>query len=44
MAKKRYAAEQIIVELREAEILLAKGTQMPQICCKLEVTAQTYYR
>ena len=44
MAKKRHTAEQIISKLREAEILLAKGTNMPQVCRKLGVTEQTYYR
>ncbi len=44
MAKKRHTAEQIIAKLREAEILLAKGTQMPPVCRKLGVTEQTYYR
>ena len=44
MAKKRHRAEQIIAKLREAEVLLAKGTQMPQVCRKLGVVEQTYYR
>ncbi len=44
MAKKRHTAEQIITKRREAEILLAKGTQVPQVCRKLGVTEQTYYR
>ena len=44
MAKKRHTAEQIIAKLREAEVLLSKGTEMPQVCRKLEVTEQTYYR
>jgi transposase-like protein len=44
MAKKRHSAEQIIAKLREAEVLLAKGTKMPQVCKKLGVTEQTYYR
>jgi putative transposase len=44
MAKKRHTAEQIISKLREAEILLAKGTKLPQVCRKLGVTEQTYYR
>jgi transposase-like protein len=44
MAKKRHTAEQIIAKLREAEVLLAKGTKMPQVCRKLGVTEQTYYR
>jgi putative transposase len=44
MAKKRHAAEQIISKLREAEVLLAKGMKMPQVCRKLGITEQTYYR
>ena len=44
MAKRRHTAEQIISKLREAEILLAKGTKIPQVCRKLGVTEQTYYR
>ena len=44
MAKKRHTAEQIIGKLREAEVLLAKGTKLPQVCRKLGVTEQTYYR
>ena len=44
MAKKRHTAEQVISKLREAEVLLAKGTKMPQVCRKLGVTDQTYYR
>jgi len=44
MAKRRHTAEQIISKLREAEVLLAKGMKMPQVCRKLGVTEQTYYR
>ncbi len=44
MAKKRHTAEQIISKLREAEVLLAKGGSMAQVCRKLGVTEQTYYR
>ena len=44
MAKKRHTAEQIISKLREAEILLATGTKMPQVCRKIGITEQTYYR
>ena len=44
MAKKRHSAEQIIAKLREAEVLLAKGTKMPLVCRKRGVTEQTYYR
>ena len=44
MAKKRQGAEQIIQKLREAEVELARGLKVPQVCKKLEVTEQTYYR
>ena len=44
MAKRRHTGEQIISKLREAEILLSKGTKMPQVCRKIGITEQTYYR
>ena len=51
MARKRYSSEpqrglllQMIGYLREAEILQAKGSTMPQICKKIGVVEQTYYR
>jgi len=44
MAKRRHTAEQIISKLREAEVLLAKGTKVPPVCRKLGVTEATYYR
>ena len=44
MAKKRHTAEQIISKLREAEVRLAQGTKLPQVCRGLGVTEQTYYR
>ncbi len=44
MVKKRHSAEQIISKLREAEVLLAKGTKIPQVCRQIGVTDQTYYR
>ena len=43
MARKRYSAEQIIGYLREAEVLLAKGSTIGQVCRKIGVTEQTYY-
>ena len=44
MGTKRHTVEQIIPKLREAEVLLAKGTKMPLVCRNLGVTQQTYYR
>ena len=44
MARKRYSAEQIIAKLREAEVELAKGRKAAEVCRKLGVSEQTYYR
>ena len=45
MAKqKRHSAEQIITKLREAEVELAKGVSIGQVCRKLEISEHTYYR
>lgn len=44
MKKKKHAPEQIINKLREADVELAKGTTIEQVCKKLEVSEQTYYR
>jgi putative transposase len=44
MSRKRYTSEQIIGYLREAEIFQAKGITIPQICKKIGVMEQTYYR
>ncbi len=44
MPRKRYTTEQIIGKLREAEVELAQGRTVPQVCKKLEVSQQTYYR
>ena len=44
MPRKRFTSEQIIGKLREAEVELARGKKMPQVCKQLGVTQQTYYR
>jgi len=44
MARKRYTTEQIICKLREAEVELAKGQTTGQVCKKLGIADQTYYR
>jgi putative transposase len=44
MPGKRYSMEQIIVKLREAEIELGRGLKVPEVCRKLGVTEQTFYR
>jgi transposase-like protein len=44
MAKKRFTAEEIIGKLREAEVLTAQGMSVREMCKRLAVTDQTYYR
>jgi len=44
MPRKRYSSEQIIVHLREAEVELAKGQPTAEVCRKLGISEQTYYR
>ena len=44
MSKSRHTAEQIIPKLREAEVLLAQGVTVGEICKRLAIAEQTYYR
>jgi transposase-like protein len=44
MGKKRHTAEEIITKLREAEVLLARGQSMAEVCRQLAISDQTYYK
>ena len=44
MPRKRFGTEQIITKLRQAEVELSRGLRPPQVCKKLGVSGQTYYR
>lgn len=44
LARKRYSPEQIIMKLREAEVLLSQGQTVGQVCRPLEISVQIYYR
>ena len=44
MARKHFTAEQIINMLREAEVILSQGTPIAQVCKKLGISEQSYYR
>jgi transposase-like protein len=44
MPRKRYAPEQIISKLREAEVLLSQGQTVTRASKQLGVSEQTYYR
>lgn len=42
--KKRYTETQIVAKLRQADVLIGKGTTVPEVCREIEVSQQTYYR
>jgi putative transposase len=44
MSRKRFSVEQIINHLREAEVLLAQGQTVGEICRGIGVSEQSYYR
>jgi transposase-like protein len=43
-ANKRFTTEQIVAKLREAEKLQAQGSTIPQVCKRLQISEQTFYR
>ena len=44
MSRKRFTPEQIIGKLREAEVALAQGQTVIQVCRTLGIAEQTFYR
>ena len=44
MARTRYSLEQIITMLREAEVCLSQAIPVVEVCRKLGVSEQIYYR
>lgn len=44
MPRKRHTAEQIILKLREAEVLQGKGQSVTEACRALGISDQTYYK
>ena len=44
MARKKHTAEEIITKLREADVLLARGQSMLEVCRQLAISDQTYYK
>jgi putative transposase len=42
--RKRFSVEQIINHLREADVLLAQGRTVGEVCRRIGVSEQTYYR
>jgi transposase-like protein len=44
MAKRNYKPEEIVSKLRQADVLLAQGSKVPDVVRTLGVTQVTYYR
>tara|TARA_B100000949_G_C13909130_1_gene296033 strand:+ start:208 stop:342 length:135 start_codon:yes stop_codon:yes gene_type:complete len=44
MSRKRFTPEQVIHKFRQAEVELANGQRMAQVCKTLGISEQTYYR
>lgn len=44
MAQKRYTPEQIVAKLREAERLQGQGMTVAQVCKRIGVSDQTFFR
>jgi len=44
MSRKRFTAEKIIGMLREAEVALAQGKKIGEVCRSLGISEQSYYR
>ncbi len=44
MPRKRFSVEQIIHHLREAHVLLAQGQTVGEVCRRIGVSEQSYYR
>ncbi len=42
--RKMFTPEQIIGKLREAEVLMSKGSSVAEVCRKIGVTDVTFYR
>ena len=41
---KRFTPDQIVSKLRQADVELGKGLTVKEVCRKIEITDQTYYR
>ena len=44
MPPRKYSPEQIVVKLREAEKLQAQGLTIAQVCKRLQISDQTFFR
>ena len=44
MPKKRFSAEQIVILLRQIEVLISQGKSAPMACREAGISQQSYYR
>ena len=44
MPKKRFSAEQVVVVLRQIEVLMSQGKAAPVACREAGISQQSYYR
>ena len=44
MPKKRFSAEQIVILLRQIEVLISQGKSAPKACRDAGISQQSYYR
>ena len=42
--KKKFSGTEIVAKLRQADVLIAQGKTVPDVCREIGVTSQTYYR
>ena len=42
--KKRFSGPQIVAKLRQSDVLIGQGKNVPEICKEIEISQQTYYR
>ena len=42
--KKKHNGTQIVAKLRQADVLIGQGKNIPEVCREIEVSEQTYYR
>ena len=42
--KRKHSGPQIVAKLRQADVLIGQGKNVPEVCREIEVSQQTYYR
>ncbi len=41
---KKHSGPQVVAKLRQADVLIGQGKNVPEVCREIEVSEQTYYR